>query len=487
MTSRNVLDAVIIGTGFGGIGMAIRLQQSGISNYLVLEKAADVGGVWRDNQYPGAACDVPSHLYSFSFAPNAQWTRKYAQQDEIHGYIRRCADRFGVTPQIRFHSEVASAVFEAATGVWCLTTSTGETYHARAVITATGQLNRPALPDVPGIDSFRGEVFHSARWRHDIDLAGKRVAVVGTGASAIQFVPAIVPGVKSLVLFQRSAPHVIPKPDRGYLELEKLTFEQAPRLQAGSRIWQYLSHEYRALAFTSLQKFLVVMQRRFEKMLAEQVRDPELRARLTPTDPIGCKRILLSSEYYPALAQPHVSVVNGGVQSVDATGITGADGVRHEVDVIIYGTGFKATEFLAPMTVRGLGGQDLNTAWRDGAEAYLGMSVAGFPNLFMIYGPNTNLGHSSIILMLESQMNYIRQCMEKLVREPVRYLDVKPAAQGRFNDDLQARLRKSVWQSGCNSWYVNAGGRNVANWPGFTFEYRWRTKRPDWSHYQLVR
>ncbi len=485
MTATPVLDALIIGTGFGGIGMAVQLQEAGISNYLVLEKAGDVGGVWRDNQYPGAACDVPSHLYSFSFAPNAHWTRKYAQQDEIHGYIRRCADEFGVTPQIRFHSEVAHAEFDEAAGVWRVTTRAGEVYLTRALITAMGQLNRPAYPEVPGIDSFQGEVFHSATWRHDCDLTGKRVAVVGTGASAIQFVPEIVPRVSSLVLFQRSAPHVIPKPDRGYFELEKMAFEQAPRMQAGSRIWQYLAHEYRALAFTSLQNFLVVMQHRFEKMLTEQIPDPVLRAKLMPTDPIGCKRILLSTEYYPALARPHVSVVNGGVQSVDATGITGADGVHHEVDVIIYGTGFKATEFLAPLTIRGRNGQDLNAAWRDGAEAYLGMTVANFPNLFMIYGPNTNLGHSSIILMLESQMNYIRQCVSKLVKERVRVLDVKSSAQGAFNTDLQARLRKSVWQSGCNSWYVNAAGRNVTNWPGFTFEYRWRTKRPDWSHYRM--
>lgn len=484
--SKTLLDALIIGTGFGGIGMAVQLQQAGVTNYLVLEKASDVGGVWRDNQYPGAACDVPSHLYSFSFAPNSQWTRKYARQDEIHGYIRHCADRFGVTPQIRFNSEVASAVFDEGDGCWQVTTTGGSVYHARAVISAMGQLNRPAFPQVPGIESFRGEVFHSARWRHDIDLSGKRVAVVGTGASAIQLVPAIVPQVKSLVLIQRSAPYVIPKPDRGYLDVEKLAFEQTPRLQAGSRIWQYLSHEYRALAFTSIQKFLAMPLMQFRRSLEQQVSDPGLRAKLTPTDPIGCKRILLSNDYYPALTQPHVTVVNGGVQAVDAGGITGADGVRHEVDVIIYGTGFRATEFLAPMQVTGVGGRDLNDAWQQGAEAYLGMTVSGFPNLYLIYGPNTNLGHSSIIFMLESQMTYIRQCVQKLVGERLRYLDVKPAAQGSYNDGVQARLRDSVWQKGCSSWYVNEHGRNVANWPGFTFEYRWRTKRPDWSHYRAV-
>lgn len=480
-----LLDALIIGTGFGGIGMAVQLQQAGISDYLILEKADDVGGVWRDNQYPGAACDVPSHLYSFSFAPNARWSRKYAGQDEIHGYIRRVADQFGVTPQVRFRSEVATAAFDEADGSWTVTTTAGDVYRTRALITATGQLNRPAYPDVPGIDSFRGEVFHSARWRHDIDLAGKRVAVVGTGASAIQFVPEIVPKVKSLVLIQRSAPYVIPKPDRGYHALETLAFEQAPALQHGSRNLQYVTHEYRALAFTSMQKFLSMPLLQFRRMLRSQVPDRALREKLTPTDPIGCKRILLSNNYFPALAQPHVSVVNGGVRSVDATGITGADGVHHDVDVIIYGTGFRATEFLAPMRVTGLGGRDLNEAWREGAESYLGMTVTGFPNLYMVYGPNTNLGHSSIIFMLESQMTYIRQCVSRLVGERLRYLDVQPQAQDDFNQAVQARLRESVWQKGCQSWYVNEHGRNVANWPGFTFEYRWRTKRPDWSHYRV--
>ncbi len=486
MTSTNVLDAIIIGTGFGGIGMAIQLQQAGMNNYLVLEKAADVGGVWRDNQYPGAACDVPSHLYSFSFAPNSTWSHKYARQDEIHGYIRRCADRFGVTPQIRFRCEVVSASFDAAAGCWQVLVDNGETYSARALITAMGQLNRPAFPAVPGIDSFRGEVFHSARWRKDIDLRGKRVAVVGTGASAIQFVPAIVPQVQSLVLFQRSAPYVIPKPDRGYNALEKIAYAQAPRLLAGSRSWQYLSHEYRALAFTSIHSFLAAPLREFRRQLKRQVSDPVLRDQLTPTDPIGCKRILLSNDYYPALAQPHVSVVNGAVQSVDASGITGADGVRHEVDVIIYGTGFKATEFLAPLHITGLDGRVLADVWRDGAEAHLGIAVSGFPNLFMLYGPNTNLGHSSIIFMLESQMAYIRQCLGKLRDERLRYLDVRPEVQAGFSEEIQTRLRGSVWQKGCHSWYVNEHGRNVTNWPGFTAEYRWRTKRPDWNDYCVV-
>ncbi len=486
MAQNPVLDALVIGTGFGGIGMAIQLQQQVSSNYLVLEKADDVGGVWRDNRYPGAACDVPSHLYSFSFAEFDRWSRKFAMQDEIHGYLRHCVDRFGIGQRIRFNQEVATADFDADQGVWTVSTRTGEQYRARALICAMGQLNRPAYPKVPGIDSFKGEVFHSARWRHDIDLTGKRVAVVGTGASAIQFVPEIVPKVKSLVLMQRSAPYVIAKPDRAYPELEQRLFKRLPQVLTGSRALQYVSHEYRALAFTSLKQAMAVVSLQYRAFLRSQVKDPELRKKLTPTDHIGCKRILLSNDYYPALTQSHVTVVNGGVQAVDETGITGGDGVHREVDVIIYGTGFRATEFLSPLQITGLNGRRLSDAWQKGAEALLGISVTGFPNLYVMYGPNTNLGHSSIVYMLESQMAYIRQCVQRILGDKLRYLDVKPDAQENYNQGIQKRLQNSVWQTGCSSWYVNEFGRNTANWPGFTFEYRLRTRQPNWSHYHAA-
>lgn len=486
MTQITVLDALIIGTGFGGIGMAIQLQQKVSTNYLVLEKADDVGGVWRDNQYPGAACDVPSHLYSFSFAEFDRWSRKFAGQAEIHGYLRHCVDRFGIAERIRFNQEVDTADFDEAKGLWTVVTRTGEQYHARAVICAMGQLNRPAYPKVPGINDFQGEVFHSARWRHDIDLTGKRVAVVGTGASAIQFVPEIVPKVKSLVLMQRSAPYVIAKPDRPYAAAEQQLFKRLPKVLTGSRALQYVTHEYRALAFTSLKQAMAVVNLQYKAFLRSQVKDPVLRKKLTPTDHIGCKRILLSNDYYPALTQPHVSVVNGGVQAVNATGITGGDGVHHEVDVIIYGTGFRATEFLAPLKITGLNGRVLKDEWREGAQALLGIGVTGFPNLYVMYGPNTNLGHSSIVYMLESQMAYIRQCVQRILSDNLRYVDVKPEAQARYHDEMQKRLQNSVWQTGCNSWYVNEFGRNTANWPGFTFEYRLRTRQPNWTHFDLA-
>ncbi len=486
MTTTQVHDAVIIGSGFAGLGMAIQLREAGFSDLVILEKEADVGGVWRDNRYPGAACDVPSHLYSLSFEPNARWTRKFAGQAEIHAYLRECADKHDLRGLTRFNTEVTAATFDESGGFWRISTMQGETLRARILISAVGQLNRPATPRVEGIEQFQGQVFHSARWNYDIPLEGKRIAVIGTGASAIQFVPQIVPKAKSLVLVQRSAPYVIPKPDRRYSRIEQALFKRLPKIQMGSRLWQYLNHERNALAFTVSDKFMALPLAQFHRHLAATIKDPALRARLTPDYPIGCKRVLISNDYYQALAQPQVTVVNGGVERADATGIVTSDGVHHEVDVIIWGTGFKASEFLAPMHITGLGGRELNQSWQDGAEAYLGMTVAGFPNFFMMYGPNTNLGHNSIVFMLESQMNYIRQCALALHQRGARYMDVKPVPMNEFNRKLQERLHKTVWDSGCTSWYVNAAGKNTANWSGFTVDYRLRTSKPNWSHYHVV-
>ena len=487
MSAAPMHEVIIIGTGFGGLGMAIQLQEAGIKNIIVLEKAADVGGVWRDNRYPGAACDVPSHLYSYSFAPNASWSRKFAQQPEIHRYLRECADQHGLHNIIRFNTEVVAASFSAEQGLWTLTTATGEQLTSRAVVSAVGQLNRPAIPRIDGMEQFQGQVMHSAQWNDDVVLEGKRIAVIGTGASAIQFVPKIVPKAKSLVLVQRSAPYVIPKPDRAYLAAEKLIFEKLPKVQLGSRLWQYLGHERNALAFTVWDKLMALPAWQFRSYLKANIKDPVLREKLTPDYPMGCKRILISNDYYPALAQKHVTVTTQGVTRADATGIVTADGVHHDVDVIIYGTGFKATEFLSPMKITGLQGQDLHARWKDGAEAYLGLTVSGFPNFFMMYGPNTNLGHNSIVYMLESQMNYIRQCVQKLQQDKLQYLDVKSAPMDEFNQALQARLHKTVWDGGCKSWYVNEAGKNTANWSGFTLDYRRRTSKPNWSHYTLAK
>ncbi|MDB4966793.1 MAG: putative monooxygenase [Myxococcales bacterium] len=485
MTDRRARVA-IIGAGFGGLGMAIALRRAGDDDFVILEKGDDVGGCWRENSYPGAACDVPSHLYSFSFEPKFDWSRRYAPQAEIFAYLRHCADKYGLRPHIRFGTEVRAADFDATEGRWRITTGGGEVISARALVSACGQLSRPALPRLDGLETFGGVTFHSARWNHDYELTGKRVAVVGTGASAVQFVPEIVPRVAQLSLFQRSAPYVIPKPDRVYGAISRALLGRVPGLLALSRGRVYARNEARGLALLQFPSLLRLYVTLFRRHLARNISDPRLRARLTPDYPMGCKRILISNDYYPALAQPHVEVVTEEIERVVPRGIVTRDGRTRAVDAIIFGTGFTATQFLAPMAVRGLGGRLLDEAWRAGAEAYLGMTVSGFPNLFLLYGPNTNLGHNSIVYMLESQIAYVMQCLQALDAQELRYLDVRADVQHSFNEALQEQLERSVWASGCTSWYQTADGKQTNNWPGFTFTYRRRTRRPDFNAFAKV-
>ncbi|WP_068826049.1 flavin-containing monooxygenase [Pseudomonas sp. BMS12] len=480
------LRVLIIGAGFAGLGLAMRLRQQGVDDFLILEKGSEPGGTWRDNSYPGAACDVPSHLYSFSFEPKTDWTRRYAPQAEIFAYVRQCIDNYGLQPKIRVNSEVAQARFDELAALWRVTTTDGASFSARALVSACGQLNRPLYPQIPGVERFAGESFHSARWHHDLDLSGKRVAVIGTGASAIQFVPQIVPKVKQLTLFQRTPAYVLAKPDRAYSRFELALMQRWPWTQKLDRGLQYLYHEARGVAFFVLPGLMKLMRGSFLRHLARQVDDAGLRAKLTPDYPMGCKRILISNDYYPALAQPQVAVVNEAIREVSEHGVITADGREHAADVLIYGTGFAASDFLAPMQIRGLGGLDLNQAWKDGAEAYKGISVNGFPNLFILYGPNTNLGHNSIIYMLESQFPYVLACLDKL-DQGVRYLDVRKPVQDAWNQRVQHAIEHSVWEQGCSSWYKNAAGKHTNNWSGFTFSYRRHTRQPDWSAYDLVR
>mgnify|MGYP003449757752 FL=1 len=481
------LRVLIIGAGFAGVGLAIQLQKRGIDDFLVLEKAASVGGTWRDNHYPGAACDVPSHLYSYSFEPKTDWSRKFAPQAEIVAYIQHCVDKHQLAGKIRCNTEVASAEFEQASGLWRVIGMDGEHYLAQALVSACGQLNQPAYPRIPGLESFAGEAFHSARWNHAYDLAGKRVAVIGTGASAIQFVPEIVPKVQHLTLFQRSAAYVISKPDRAYKRWELALLRRWPWLQQIDRGLKYVQHEVRALAFIHFPVLMKLFQFSFQRHLAAAIVDPERQRQLQPDYPLGCKRILISNNYFPALAQGNVEIVNQAIQSITAHGVVTADGREHPVDALIYGTGFAATDFLAPMQIKGLDGVELNQAWRDGAEAYKGISVSGFPNLFLLYGPNTNLGHNSILYMLESQFAYVLNCLGALQRQGLRYMDVKPQVQQRFNQHLQQVIRHSIWEQGCTSWYKNAAGKNTNNWPGFTFTYRQQTRHLELADYDCSR
>ncbi|WP_448168141.1 alpha/beta hydrolase fold domain-containing protein [Burkholderia ambifaria] len=480
------LSAIIIGAGFAGIGMAVALQRAGIHDFVIVERSHDVGGVWRDNRYPGAACDVPSHLYSFSFEPNPNWSRVFAPQPEIHAYLQHCARKYGLARHLRFGAEVERAQYDEARALWHVTLADGTTLSAAVLVSGTGQLSRPTMPDLPGIDTFRGRAFHSAHWDRDYPLAGKRVAVVGTGASAIQFVPAIAGDVERLVVFQRSPAYVMPRPDRAYRPWEQALFRRLPWTMKLHRASIYVRYESRAIAFTRLHGLMdVAVGRPFRKLLARDVRDPALRARLTPDYPIGCKRILLSSDYLAALDRDNVELVTQRIRRVTETGIETDDGVHHPVDAIVYGTGFAATAFLSPMRITGRDGLDLNDAWRRGAQAYLGLTVPGFPNFFMLYGPNTNLGHNSIVYMLESQIAHVMRCVRAMRRNGATAIDVDPRRYRRFNAHVQQRLEGSVW-SGCKSWYVDASGHNSTNWPGFTLTYRWLTRFTGLSAYRFT-
>ncbi|MBF6171519.1 flavin-containing monooxygenase [Nocardia blacklockiae] len=468
---------LIIGAGFAGLGMALELQRAGIDDFTILEKAEDLGGVWRENTYPGAACDVPSPLYSWSYAPKSDWPRRFSEQADIHAYMREVAVEHGVPAKIRFGTEVTDAEFDERQGVWQVRTADGATLTTDVLIPAVGQLSRPAMPNIPGIDTFTGPAFHSAEWDHGVDLTGKRVACIGTGASAIQYIPRIQPQVAHLTLFQRSAAWVLPKFDTEYSARHHALFKYFPPSRLAERFAIWSLFEVLALALTDIPAMKKPVVALADRHRAQQVSDPVLRAKLTPDYAPGCKRGLFSNEYFPALAQPNVTVETTGIEAVTPTGIRTTDGVDHEVDVIIYGTGFKGTEFLAPMNIYGLGGRKLSDVWSpEGARAYLGIAVPHFPNLFMMYGPNTNVGSGSIIYMLESQARYIRQAIHHLSTHPGHYLSPRPTAEQSWDAWLQNRLKDTPWNF-CSSWYRNASGRITNNWPGATVLYRWKTRR----------
>lgn len=472
----------IVGTGFGGIGAAVRLLQDGERDLVLFERSDDVGGVWRDNTYPGAACDVASHLYSFSFAPTGRWSRRFAPQAEIHAYLRRVAADFGVLPHVRFGTEVLAAEWDG--GQWQLELSDGSSYDCDVLIAACGQLSRPSRPLTPGLDDFAGTTFHSAEWDHGHDLTGRRVAVLGTGASAIQFVPEVAKVAAQVTVLQRSAPHVIPKPDREYGTATQRALDRWPALLQLDRLRTFCANETRSLGFNTEPRLMAVLESRFAKHLETAVPDPVLRAKVTPSDPMGCKRILQSNDWYPTLQLPHVDLVTSPIARVVPEGVLTADGVLQEADTLILGTGFAATELLAPMEVVGRGGIRLSQAWARGAEAYLGTAVHGFPNLFLLYGPNTNLGHSSIVLMLESQIAYVRDAVRRLRDGGT--IEVREDVQRAYNRRLQRRLAGTVFAGGCRSWYLDASGRNTQNWPGTTLEFRARTRRLRPEHHVIL-
>jgi len=476
----------IVGSGFAGLGLAIRLRQEGRHDFVVFERADEVGGTWRDNSYPGCACDVPSNLYSFSFAPNPDWTRSFSPQPEILDYLRGCADRFGVRPHIRFGHEVLDARWDEAERRWHITTSHGE-HTADYLALGIGPLSDPAVPDLPGLDTFEGTVFHSARWDHDHDLRDERVAVIGTGASAIQFVPQIQPLVGRLHLFQRTAPWVVPRTDRRFSQLQHRLMRHLPGYQRALRTLIYWARETYVWGFVR-PRVIRRLQGLAVRHLERQVPDPALRAKLVPDYTIGCKRILISSDYYPSLAEPNVEVVTEGVTEVRPKSVVAADGTEREVDTIVFGTGFHVTEPRAAGKVFGTGGRSLRDAWESsgGMSAYLGGAITGFPNLFMLIGPNTGLGHTSMVFMIESQLAYVLDCLRYMDEHGVATVDVRPEVQRAYNEEIQSQLVDTVWnQGGCRSWYLDDHGRNTTLWPTYTWRFRRRTRRFDSESYAL--
>jgi cation diffusion facilitator CzcD-associated flavoprotein CzcO len=478
----------IIGSGFAGICMAIALKGAGISDFVVLEKhPSQLGGTWRDNTYPGCACDVPSYFYSYSFEPNPGWSRMFAPAGEIWAYLRRCVEKYGIGPHLRFGAEVTGARFDAERGSWAVEVNAAETLSAQVLVAGAGALHVPNIPPLPGLESFAGTTFHSARWDHEHDLTGRRVAVIGTGASAVQFVPQIASTVQHLDVYQRTAAWVTPKPDRRIGPSEQRLHARFPSGQRVIRNLVYWALEARGAGFTIHPALMKGLERQARRHLEAQVSDSVLRQKLSPGYPIGCKRILLSDDYYPALARDNVELVTEPIARVEAGGIRTGDGVRRDVDTIIFGTGFEVSANLTAMKIVGRTGMELSAAWsREGAGAYLGVSVTGFPNLFLLVGPNTGLAHSSMVFMIESQVRYVMRALDLLDRSGARFLDVRRDAQRRFVDGVQSRLAGSVWQSGCTSWYLDASGRNVTIWPHSTGKYWWRTRRLRPGDYDLA-
>ncbi|MFI8435192.1 flavin-containing monooxygenase [Streptomyces sp. NPDC079020] len=489
MAQHEHVRVAVIGSGFGGLGAAVRLRREGITDFVVLERAGSVGGTWRDNSYPGCACDVPSHLYSFSFAPNPDWPRTFSGQRHIRAYLEHVADTFGLRPHLRLNHEVTMMRWDNDELHWVIESANGTTIVADVVVSATGPLSDPKMPDIPGLAEFPGKVFHSARWDHDYDLTGKRVAMIGTGASAIQIVPAIQPKAGRVTLFQRTPPWVMPRVDRTISGAERWLHRAVPLTGAARRGLLWGIRELQVSAFTKHPDQLGLVEKMAKSNIARSIKDPVLRAKLTPSYRIGCKRILLSSAYYPALARPNVDVVASGLAEVRGSTVVAADGTETEVDAIIFGTGFHVTDMPIADRVVGSAGITLAEHWRTGMKSLRGATADGFPNWMTIIGPNTGLGNSSMILMIESQLNYMADYLRQLdVLGGRAAFGARPSAVNAWNHRVQQRMKRTVWNTGgCTSWYLDAEGRNTTVWPGTTGEFRKETRTMDLAEYEVIR
>jgi cation diffusion facilitator CzcD-associated flavoprotein CzcO len=467
---------VVVGGGLAGVGAAMMLERAGYSKVTVFEKAERVGGVWHHNTYPGAACDVPSHLYEFSFEPNPRWSRRFAPQAEIQAYVERLAGKYGITDRIRTGTEVESASWNEDRAKWQLTTSRGP-FEADVLLTACGQLSVPKAARLPGLDDFDGPVFHTAEWRHDVELDGKRVGVVGTGCSAIQVVPAIQPSVAQVDVYQRSPGWTLPKMDFTYKERTQRLFERFPLAQRADRAVINGFMDLAAAGMTRHRAILRPFKAVARRQITKAIEDPELRAKLTPTDEFGCKRVMLTDEWYPTLAKPNVELVADPIAEVTPDSVRTADGRKRPTDVLVLATGFESHGFVAPMAVSGVEGRSLAEAWNPTARAYLGLSVPGFPNMFLLYGPNTNGGSGSVIHTIECGMNHVIDALRELDRRAAQRIEVTPSAAEAFDAELRAALAGSVWHTGCTNWYVDADGNDPSQWPWLWSTYRRRTRR----------
>ncbi len=484
--TNNIPSCIIIGTGFSGIAMAIKLKEQGINNFVILEKAKEVGGTWRENTYPGAECDIPSALYSFSFEPNPNWKYKWSMQPQILEYIKHVAKKYALYPHIQFQQEMVSAKWIAEEGCWEIHTKQRDVFKVKALISAIGQLHHPSTPDFKGKNLFEGDSWHSAQWDHRIPLEGKTVGVIGNAASAVQFIPEIAKTAGKVVIFQRSANWMLPKQDRVYKNWEKKLVARFPILLKMYRLKLWLLG---GGLFLLMKKGRSLLRKFYQKQtinyIKEHIQDPKIIKALTPLYPFGAKRVLFSDTYYPALARPNVDLVTGGVQEITKDGVVAGDGNTYHVDALIYSTGFKTNPFLLGLDIQGKNGVSIQEQWKDGPINYLGMTISQFPNLFIMYGPNTNLGHNSIILMSEAQANYIAQCIQKLEKEEWKTIEVKSSVMNAYHQTTQERLKEMIWNSVEDSWYRSANGNIPNNYPGRTMEYIRVTKEVDFDAYDV--
>ena len=485
--SETDFPIAIIGTGFAGIGAAVRLKHAGIESFTLFERADEIGGTWRDNTYPGAACDVPSHAYSLSFEPNPDWTRKFSPSWEIHQYLLGIVEKWGLREHLRLGTGIVGARFDEPAGTWTLTTDAGDTFTARVVVSCVGGLVDPKLPNIPGIEDFAGRLFHTARWDHQYDLAGKRVAVIGTGASAVQVVPSIAPEVGRLSVFQRTPAWVVPRLDEAYSERARRLYARFPWLLKLSRLLLYWTSEIRGpMIFLDSKRLSAIGERWSSGFLEEQVGDPALREKLRPRFQFGCKRILISDDYWSTFERENVDVVTDRIAAVRADGIETEDGKHHPLDAIVMATGFDVGLGAAPFPIVGRGGRSLDDTWGNGAIAYKGLCVHGFPNWFILMGPNTGPGHTSVLIYTEAQIEHVLRAIRRIRKDSLRYVEIREDAQERYYSGIQGRMKYMAWGTGCAPWYLASDGSNHTLYPGLAGEYALRTRRFHARDYELT-